>query len=110
MNKHDAARSLLAEARSICETLGARRVLAQADALGAALAAPPAAAVYPAGLTSREVDVLRLVALGLADAEVAAHLYLSVHTVKTHLRSIYDELAVPSRAAAARFAAEHRLV
>ncbi|MGN6566249.1 MAG: AAA family ATPase [Thermomicrobiales bacterium] len=110
MNKHDAARSLLAEARSICEMLGARRVLAQADALATALAAPPPASTYPAGLTSREVDVLRLVAQGLADAEVADQLYLSVHTVKTHLRSIYNKLAVSSRAAAARFAAEHQLV
>jgi DNA-binding NarL/FixJ family response regulator len=53
--------------------------------------------------------VLRLVAEGLADAEVAARLYLSAHTVKTHLRSIYSKLDVPSRTAAARIASENGL-
>jgi DNA-binding CsgD family transcriptional regulator len=53
--------------------------------------------------------VLRLVAAGLSDAETADRLYLSLHTVKTHLRSIYGKLGVSSRTAAARFATEHGL-
>ena len=53
--------------------------------------------------------MLRLVAEGLSDAEVAARLYVSPHTVKAHLRAIYGKLAVPSRTAAARFASEHGL-
>jgi len=75
--------------------------------------APPpadAADAYPAGLTAREVDVLRLVAVGLSDAEAAEQLFLSVRTVNAHLRSIYRKLGVRSRAAAGRFAEEHGLL
>ena len=64
---------------------------------------------YPGGLTGREVDVLRLVALGMSDADVAGRLVLSVRTVNAHLRSIYRKLGVSSRAAAVRFAQENGL-
>jgi DNA-binding NarL/FixJ family response regulator len=64
----------------------------------------------PAGLTAREVDVLRLVAAGLSDAQVAAQLFLSVRTVNAHLRSIYRKAGVRSRAAAGRFAEENGLM
>jgi DNA-binding CsgD family transcriptional regulator/tetratricopeptide (TPR) repeat protein len=69
-----------------------------------------AAARYPAGLTAREVEVLRLIAQGLTDAQVAERLILSIHTVHAHLRSIYDKLEVSSRTAASRFAVDHHLV
>jgi DNA-binding NarL/FixJ family response regulator len=65
---------------------------------------------FAAGLTVREVDVLRLVGAGLSDADVAARLYLSVRTVNAHLRAIYRKTGVHSRAAASRFAAEHGLL
>ena len=65
---------------------------------------------YPADLTAREVDVLRLVARGLTDAQVAERLVLSPRTVNAHLRSIYGKLNVTSRAAATRYAVEHHLV
>lgn len=65
---------------------------------------------YPAGLTAREVQVLRLVAQGLTDAQVAEQLVISHRTVTTHLTSIYNKLGINSRAAAARFAAEHQLI
>ena len=65
---------------------------------------------YPAGLTAREVDVLRLVARGLTDGQVAEQLVISPRTVNTHLTSIYNKLGVDSRTAATRFAVEHRLV
>jgi len=48
---------------------------------------------YPAGLTTREVEVLRLVAQGLTDAQVAERLVVSAHTVHAHLHSIYGKLA-----------------
>jgi DNA-binding CsgD family transcriptional regulator len=57
----------------------------------------------------REVEVLRLVAEGLADAEVAARLFLSRHTVKAHLRTVYAKLDAPSRTAAVRRLREHGL-
>ncbi len=65
---------------------------------------------YPAGLTAREVEVLRLVAHGLTDGQVAEQLVISPRTVNTHLTSIYNKLGVNSRTAATRFAVEHRLV
>ena len=65
---------------------------------------------YPAGLTAREVDVLRLVAAGLPDARIAEQLVISPRTVNTHLRSIYAKIGVSSRSAATRFALEQHLV
>ena len=65
---------------------------------------------YPAGLTAREVEILRLVVQGLTDAQVAEQLVISPRTVNWHLTSIYGKLAVSSRSAATRYAIEHRLV
>jgi ATP/maltotriose-dependent transcriptional regulator MalT len=72
--------------------------------------APTPATPYPAGLSAREVEVLRLLATGLTDAQIAEHLVLSLHTVHAHLRSIYSKLGVTSRSAATRYAFEHQLV
>jgi predicted ATPase/DNA-binding CsgD family transcriptional regulator len=66
--------------------------------------APPRRPGHPAGLTPREVEVLRLVAAGLTDAQVAERLVLSVRTVHSHVRSIYRKLGVSSRTAAAGYA------
>ncbi len=68
--------------------------------------APP----YPADLTEREVEVLRLVARGLTDAQVAESLVISPRTVNAHLRSIYSKLNITSRHAATLFALEHHLI
>jgi predicted ATPase/DNA-binding CsgD family transcriptional regulator len=65
---------------------------------------------YPGGLTAREAEVLRLVARGLTDAQVADELVLSRRTVSTHLTSIYSKLGIGSRSAATRFALENGLV
>ena len=64
---------------------------------------------YPAGLTPREMQVLRMVAQGMTSAEVAKELFVSTRTVDTHLTSIYHKLGISSRAAATRFALEHGL-
>jgi predicted ATPase/DNA-binding CsgD family transcriptional regulator len=64
---------------------------------------------FPAGLSPREVEVLRLVVEGLTNAQAAKELYLSPRTIETHLTSIYHKLGVSSRAAATRFALEHGL-
>jgi DNA-binding NarL/FixJ family response regulator len=64
---------------------------------------------YPAGLTEREVEVLRLVARGLTSAQVAEELVISSVTVSTHLRNIYGKIGVNSRAAATRWAVEQGL-
>jgi DNA-binding CsgD family transcriptional regulator len=72
--------------------------------------APSTRKVYPAGLTRREVEVLRLVAQGLTNSNVAADLVISPRTVNTHLNSIYRKLNTSSREVAVRFALEHDLV
>ncbi|HEX6552928.1 MAG TPA: LuxR C-terminal-related transcriptional regulator [Ktedonobacteraceae bacterium] len=65
---------------------------------------------YPAGLTEREVQVLRLVAQGLTNTQIAERLVLSHHTVNNHVRSILSKLDVASRSGATRFAIEHKLL
>jgi predicted ATPase/DNA-binding CsgD family transcriptional regulator len=60
-------------------------------------------------LTKREIEILRLVAQGLTDTQIAKRLVLSPRTVNAHLTSIYRKLDVNSRAAATRFAVEHGL-
>jgi DNA-binding CsgD family transcriptional regulator len=64
---------------------------------------------YPAGLTPREVEVLRLVAQGLTNAQIAVKLAISQGTVNAHLTSLYRKLNISSRAVATRFALEHGL-
>jgi DNA-binding NarL/FixJ family response regulator len=61
-------------------------------------------------LTEREVQVLRLVAQGLTDAQIAETLVISPRTVNAHLRSIYSKLDITSRNAATYFALEHHLI
>ncbi len=65
---------------------------------------------HPAGLSAREVEVLRLVAQGLTNEQVAEQLVISARTVNTHLTSIYGKIQVSSRSAATRYAIEHHLV
>jgi len=63
-----------------------------------------------AELSTREVEVLALVAEGLTDSQVGERLYLSPRTVGQHLRSIYQKLGVPSRAAAVKEAVGRGLI
>ena len=62
------------------------------------------------GLTAREVEVLRLVAAGKSNREIATALIVSTHTVRRHLQNIFDKIGVSSRAAATAFAFQHDLV
>jgi DNA-binding NarL/FixJ family response regulator len=101
------ARTELIEARALIMQLHAQPALNRIDALLSRLGSPRD--VAPAGLTPREIEVLRLVAKGLTDAEVANRLYISPRTVSQHLRSVYGKLDVSSRSAATRFAIEHNL-
>jgi DNA-binding CsgD family transcriptional regulator len=65
---------------------------------------------YPAGLSAREVEVLRLVANGMTNAQIAKELYISPRIVNAHLRSVYHKIGSSTRAEAARFASEHGLI
>jgi DNA-binding NarL/FixJ family response regulator len=111
------ARVLIAEA---CRRLGdeesadreltaARRTLADLGA-GPSVAALPPDKEYRYGLSERELEVLRLVATGLTNREVAERLTIAVRTVDRHVANIFTKLGVPSRTAAARFAYEHGLI
>jgi DNA-binding CsgD family transcriptional regulator len=85
------------------------------DAVGCVLAAagrrePPSRRSWPAGLTDREVEVLRLLARGRSNRQVAEQLVISPKTVGRHVENLYGKLGVSSRAAAAVFALEHRLL
>ena len=73
--------------------------------------APPNKPVtYPSGLTVREMEILRLLAQGWTDAQIAEHLVISPRTVNHHTTSLYGKLGVSSRSAATRYALEHHLL
>jgi len=70
----------------------------------------PLTQTYPAGLTAREVEVLRLLAQRFTYPEIAEKLIISRRTVNAHVTSIYSKLGVTTREGAIRFTAEHHLV
>ncbi|HTP21308.1 MAG TPA: response regulator transcription factor [Solirubrobacteraceae bacterium] len=77
--------------------------------LGARVAAEPPPGL-PDGLTEREAEVLRMIALGHTNAEIAEQLYLSVRTVETHRAHIQQKLRLGSRSELVRYALEQKLV
>ncbi|MFN0096905.1 MAG: AAA family ATPase [Dehalococcoidia bacterium] len=108
----DGSAAALSRARELGEAHGLRAVLADVEAI---LATPPPSAVtatprHPAGLSEREVEVLRLLAGGLSNREIADKLVISPNTVMRHITSIYGKAACTNRADAGRFAAKHGLV
>lgn len=68
-----------------------------------------AASHYPDGLTEREVEILRLLAAGRSNREIAEELVLSVRTVERHIANIYAKTGTHGRAAATAYALAHRL-
>ena len=87
--------------RGVFEFLGAGRDLAHVDELLRA----GSDGVTLAGLSEREIEILRLIARGMSDAEIAAALVLSPHTVHRHVANIRTKLRLPSRSAAVAYAA-----
>jgi len=65
---------------------------------------------WPGGLTDREVDVLRLLARGASNKEIASRLHVSEATVHTHVINVYGKTEVKTRAGATLFALEHDLI
>jgi DNA-binding NarL/FixJ family response regulator len=95
-------------AREAFERLGATAAAQRAASLAGDLSRP-AARSWPGGLTRREAEVVRLLAQGLPNRSIARRLSVSEHTVKRHVANILGKLDLPSRAAAAAFAARHGL-
>jgi ATP/maltotriose-dependent transcriptional regulator MalT len=105
LGDEDTATLELEAARACFESLGAAPDLARLDEL--ARGSDRAAAH---GLSRRELEVLRLVAAGKTNRDIAATLVLSEHTVARHVQNILTKLRVSSRTAATAFAFEHDLV
>jgi HD-GYP domain-containing protein (c-di-GMP phosphodiesterase class II)/DNA-binding CsgD family transcriptional regulator len=101
----DATRMLEAEAKGRLDADAVACVLAAA---GRRPAPPPPG--WPADLTDREVEVLRLIARGRSNRDVAQQLFIAPKTVGRHVENLYRKIGVSSRAAAAVFAMEHRLL
>ncbi|MFF8836837.1 LuxR C-terminal-related transcriptional regulator [Streptomyces sp. NPDC015130] len=102
----EAARLELAAARAVFERLGAVPDARRA----AALLSGGKRRRLPGGLTAREAEVLRLVAGGGTNKDIAQALVISEHTVSRHLNNIFAKLGVGSRAAATGYAYAHDLV
>ena len=101
------ARSLLEESLSVSTELGMRplmeRVAARGRVLGSQLGVPT---TYPDGLTQREVELLRLIALGKNNREIAEELVISLRTVANHVTSILSKTGAANRTEAAAYAAQ----
>jgi HD-GYP domain-containing protein (c-di-GMP phosphodiesterase class II) len=101
----DAAAELQADARR--GKLDAEAVTAVLEAAGQAV---PRRREWPAGLTGREIDVLRLLARGLSSKQIAAELVISPKTARNHIEHIYAKIDTSSRVGASLFATERGLL
>jgi DNA-binding NarL/FixJ family response regulator len=102
------AAALLEEVVATAQELGIQGLGERADALLGELAAP-AAPAWPAGLTGREVEVLRLIAAGRSNRAIAEALFISPNTVLRHVSNIFAKTGVANRAEAAAYATRQGL-
>ncbi len=100
----------LDESLAISRALGMRPLMERVVALQERLQSPPARTpAYPDGLTQREVEVLRLVAAGKTDREIAEELVIGVRTVTTHVSNILNKVNAVNRTEAAAYATRRGL-
>ena len=104
------AMALLDEALAAAREIGMAALAERAAALREEAGRTPGRARYPAGLSQREVEVLRLVAAGRGNREIAEALFVSHNTVANHVRSILTKTNTANRTEAAAFAVQHALV
>ena len=111
---YDAARARLALAQALRALDRTERAeseeRAARDALFRLRAARPEDSAATEALSARETEILRLVAAGMGDAQIAERLFLSPHTVHRHVANIRGKLRTPSRAAAVAYASRHNLL
>jgi predicted ATPase/DNA-binding CsgD family transcriptional regulator len=110
----EAFQAALAEGRGMTleQALTAQGPMTMSILIPASLPSPPPTkpSSYPSSLTAREVEVLRLVAQGMTNEQMAKQLVISPRTVNTHLTSIFGKIGVSTRSAATRYAIDHHLV
>jgi predicted ATPase/DNA-binding CsgD family transcriptional regulator len=102
----DRATSMLAEASSLAERIGMSALRARIGRLSAPMVQ---AGPLPDGLSPREGDILRLVARGLSNRQIAEELFISTHTAANHIRSILRKTSCANRTEAATYAHRHGL-
>jgi HD-GYP domain-containing protein (c-di-GMP phosphodiesterase class II) len=110
---HRAARPVDQAASMLAQEASAGRLDPECVRALMEVAGQPSATVrpsWPSGLTDREVEVLRLVARGLSNKQVATRLVISTRTAEHHVQHIYSKIGASSRAAASLFAMEHGLL
>jgi DNA-binding CsgD family transcriptional regulator/tetratricopeptide (TPR) repeat protein len=104
------AASLLGEALTTARALGMRSLEDRtADLLRQAGSPTSKTPEYPDGLTQREVEVLRLIALGKSNQEIAKELFISLRTVANHVTNILNKTSAANRTSAAAYASRHGL-
>jgi DNA-binding NarL/FixJ family response regulator len=103
------AHTLLAQALATGHRLGISAVVAPIQAMRQRTTIAPHVAL-PDGLTTREAEVLQLLAAGRSNAQIAAALVLSVRTVERHIMNLYPKIGTHNRAEAAAYAIRHQLV
>ena len=103
--------SLLDESLAISSELGMRPLMERVtERLERVRAQPDAAPAYPGGLTEREVEVLRLIAVGKTNLEIAEELVIAEGTARRHVANIYEKIGAANRVEAARYATQAGLV
>ncbi len=101
----DSATQLLDEAEAILSAVGAEPALHRLDDIRLGMRSPNAMKSNPAGLTRRELDVLRLIGRHQTDKEIAEALFISPYTASTHVKHVLTKLGVANRREAADYAA-----
>jgi DNA-binding CsgD family transcriptional regulator/tetratricopeptide (TPR) repeat protein len=101
------AGTLLEESVGLAQAIGMSGLVARAGALGTSPSPP---SMPPDGLTSRELDILRLLAQGLSNRQIGRSLFISEHTAANHVRSILRKTGSANRTEAAAYAYRRRLV
>ena len=106
----DNARLLVDEAMEIVDRLGMPPLKAKLESLSDELLKRAGKAIAPAGLSKREVEVLKLVAVGMTNARIADELFISTHTVVRHVSNIMSKTESSSRTEAGLFAERNGLL
>jgi DNA-binding NarL/FixJ family response regulator len=100
-DEQDRGRSLLREAEQLAGRLDMEALI---DDISVALRGSQDGSAYPDGLTAREIEVLRLIAMGRSNKDISAVLAISLNTVATHVRSILNKTHCANRTEAAAYA------